>query len=101
MWYNLFSTTLEGLVFEINPYYKCVSKKLIEGTQFTISWYVGEKKLLHKNPEVISNIINEVKKHFVEISVVRGNKHNFLGVNIEIKYSTIQVDMVKQLEECI
>ena len=32
---------------------------------------------------------------------MRGNKHTFLGMNIEIKYNTIQIDKVEQLEECI
>ena len=50
---------------------------------------------------MVSDIINEVKKHFGEMSIVRGNKHAFLETNIAIKDSTVQVDMVKQLEECI
>ena len=32
---------------------------------------------------------------------MRGNNHTFLVINIEIKDNTIQVYMVKQLEECI
>ena len=60
-----------------------------------------EKKLSHRNPEVISYIINEVKKKIGELSLVRGGGHAFLVMNIEIKYSMIQVNMVKQLEECI
>ena len=55
---------------------------MIEGTHCTIAWYVGDNKLSHKNPEVVSDIINEVNKHFVELSVVRGNKHTLLGINI-------------------
>ena len=29
LWYNLFSTTLEVICFEINPYYICVSKTMV------------------------------------------------------------------------
>ena len=82
LWYNLFSTTLEGLDFEINSYDGCVSKNVIEGTQCTIDWYVDDNRLSHKIPEVISDIINEVRKHLGEISVMRGNKHTLLGMNI-------------------
>ena len=64
LWNNLFSTILEGLGFKINPYDRCVSNKVIEGTQCTIAWYMDENKLSHKNLEVISDIINEVKKMF-------------------------------------
>ena len=67
---------------------------MIEVTQCTIDWYVDNNKLLHKNPEVISDIINEVKKSFGELSVVKGNNHTFLGMNIEIKETMTQVDMV-------
>ena len=77
LWYNLFSTTIQGLVFEINTYHKCVANKVLEVTQCTIAWYVDDNKLLHTNPEVISYIINEVKKSYGELSVVRGKKHTF------------------------
>ena len=101
LWYNLFYRTLEGLGFEINTYDKCVKKKVIEGTQCTFFWYVDDNKLSYKNPEVISDIINEEKKHFGEVSVVRGKNHTFLGTNIEIQDITIKVDMVEQLEDFI
>ena len=32
LWYNIFSTILEGIGFEINPYDRCVSNQIIEGT---------------------------------------------------------------------
>ena len=37
LWYNLSSTTLEALGFEINPHYRCVPNKVFEGTQCTIT----------------------------------------------------------------
>ena len=43
---------------------------------------------------MISDIINEEKKSFGELSVVKGNSHTFLGMNIEIKETMTQVDMV-------
>ena len=57
LWYKLSSTMLGGLGFEINPYDRCVSNIFIKGTQCTISWYMDANKLLHKNPEVISDTI--------------------------------------------
>ena len=32
---------------------------------------------------------------------MRGNNHIFLGMKIDIKDNIIQVDIIKQLEECI
>ena len=101
LWYNLFSTTIQGLVFEIKTYHKCVANKVLKVTQCTIAWYVDDNKLLHTNPEVISYIINEVKKSYGELSVVRGKKHTFTIMYIQIKDSTIKFDVVKRLKECI
>ena len=61
MWYNLFSTTIEGLGFEINPYDRCVANKVIEGKKCTMAWYVEDNKLSYKNPQVILDIIDEEK----------------------------------------
>ena len=33
LWYKIFSSTLEGLSFEINPHDRYVANKMIEGTQ--------------------------------------------------------------------
>ena len=62
---------------------------------------MDDKDLSYKNQAVISIIINDVNKHLGDVYFVRGNKHNLLGMNIEIKYNIIQVYMVKQLEEWI
>ena len=70
---------------------------MIEVTQCTIDWYVDNNKLLHKNTEVVSDIINESKFFIGELCVVRGNKHNLFGMYIDIKESKIQVGMVDQL----
>ena len=45
LWYNIFSTKLEGLGFEIKPYYRFVAKDVIEVTQYSIDWYVDDIKL--------------------------------------------------------
>ena len=99
LWYNIFSTTIEGIGFEINPYERCVSNRIIEGAQCTIAWYVDDRKMSQETPALILNIINKVKKRFGNLYVVRGNKHTFLGTNIDIKYNIIKFDRVKRLEE--
>ena len=93
------STTLERISFEINPNHICVANNMVEVTQFTISWYVDDNKLSHKNSSVLSDIINKVKKHFRYLSFVRGKRNTLFGMKIEIKNNIIQVDMIKQLED--
>ena len=67
LWYNIFSTNIEGLGFVINTYDRCAANKVIEGTPFPIAWYVDDNNLLHKNLKVISDIINEVNNSFGDI----------------------------------
>ena len=95
LWCNLCSTTIKGLGFEINPHDRCVANKTIEGTQWTIAWYVDDNKLSQKNPALISNIIEEIRKHLGDLSVVRENKKTFLGMNAEINNNIIHIDMVR------
>ena len=41
--------------------------------------------------------MNKAKKNFGDLSIVIGNKHTYLEMNIEIKDNIIHVDMVEQL----
>ena len=98
MWYKILSTKFEGLDFEINPYDRCVAKKIIEGTKCTMAWYADDNKMSHKNPAVISDIINKVKEHFGDLFFLIGNKNIFLDMHIDIKDNIIQFDMVEKFE---
>ena len=44
-------------------------------------------------------MIKEIKNVFVYLSIVIGNKHNFLWINIGINNNIIHIDMVKHLRE--
>ena len=52
LWYNLYSTTLAKIGFELNPYDLCVANKIINGSQCTIAFYVDDNKIAHKDPAV-------------------------------------------------
>ena len=80
--------------FETNPYDRCVANKTINGKQCTIIWYVEDNKISHEDPMVVSNVIKLVKEHFGELTVTRGNKHRFLGMNITVnKNKSIEIEM--------
>ena len=61
LWYNLFSETLEGLGFIINPYDQCVANKVIDGRQCTIAWYVDDLKISHVSELVVKKFYNILK----------------------------------------
>ena len=56
LWYDLYSNTLKGVGFEINPYDKCIASKMINGNQCTIVWYVDDNKISHIEVKVVNNI---------------------------------------------
>ena len=74
---------------------------MINGKQCTIVFYVDDNKVSHEDPEVVSKVIQTMKKHFGDLKVSRGKKHTFLGMNIEILDKKIQIDMREQLQEAI
>ena len=52
---------------------------------FSASWrYVDDKKLSHVNPNVVTYILEEIKKHFGELVISRGDEHDFLGMKIKL-----------------
>ena len=101
-WYELFSKTLVKEGWTINPYDKCVANKLINGKQCTIVWYVDDNKVSHKDPKVVTKVIELMKVHFGNLTVTRGNKHRFLGMNITVHpRDKIEIEMKDQLQKAI
>ncbi len=47
LWYNLFTGTLEGMGFKLNPYDPCVANLTIHGKQCTVAWFVDDNKISH------------------------------------------------------
>ena len=46
----------------------------------------------HVDPQVVTDVISLMKSHFGELTVTRGKKHRFLGMNIEINNHQIKVN---------
>jgi Reverse transcriptase (RNA-dependent DNA polymerase) len=102
LWYDLFSNTLKVMGFELSPYDPCVANKIIEGTQCTIVWYVDNKKIFHVNPDVVLLIIQKIEKRFGKMTVTRGPKHTFLGMNITFNGDeTVNIVMDDYLRESV
>ena len=70
--------------FELNQYHICVVNKVVNGKHFTLVWYMDNNIVSHMEARVVEDLINDLKKHFGELVVTRGNKHTFLGMNINI-----------------
>lgn len=64
LWYNLFSVTLVKMGFTLNPHDKCVANKMVNGSQLTIVWYVDDCKVSHRDPKVVTKLIEDLKKNW-------------------------------------
>ena len=102
IWYNTFSTTLKDLGFRINPYDPCIANKTINGHQCTIAWYVDDNKISHRDPKVVDSIIAAIEKQHGKMTVCRGLKHVFVGMNIDFLSSgRLKILMKEYLVEAI
>lgn len=82
LWYDLFTGTLKEMGFVLNPYDPCIANSTIKGKQCTIAWYVGDNKISHVDPEVVTMVIEKMEQRFDKMTVTRGKEHVFLGMNI-------------------
>ena len=102
LWYDLYTTKLEDMGFELNPYDVCIANKVVNGKQCTIAWHVDDNKVSHVDRKVVEEIITELEKYFGKFSIVHGGKQNYLGMNIEVrKDKKVAVEMIDQIRKLI
>ena len=82
LWYKLFTSTLKKLGFKLNPYDSCMANATIKNKQCTVVWYVDDNKVSHKDPAVVSSVIQSIEQYFGKMTVTGGDKHEFLGMTI-------------------
>jgi hypothetical protein len=102
LWYDLFSGTLEGMGFTLNPYDVCVANLTFDGKQCTIVWYVDDTKISHVDATVVTHVIGKIEKRFGKMTVTRGKEHVFLGMNISFhENGTASIKMKEYIKEVI
>ena len=102
LWYELFTGTLKEMGFELNPYDPCVAKKMIEGSQCTIAWYVDDNKISHAKSSVVTQVIAQIEEKFGKMTVTRGNHHVFLGMTIVFNGDgNLSIGMKEYVQEAI
>jgi hypothetical protein len=80
---------LQDMGFALNPHDQCVANKTINGHQCTILWHVDDLKISHVEPQVVEDIIEKLNQRFgkeQELSVTRGDKHDYLGMTIDYSH---------------
>ena len=100
--YELLTATLQDFGCELNPYDECVANKVINEKQYIIACHLDNNKIFHVDENVVLKIISDIEDKFGKMSVTRGNKHVFLGMNIIFnKNITATIMMKEYLEEAI
>ena len=62
LWYELISSTLQGMGFELNPYNICITNKMIDRKQCTMVWYVDDNKVSHIYHQIVTSVIKAIEK---------------------------------------
>jgi hypothetical protein len=102
LWYDLFSNSLQDMGFVLNPYDSCIANCMIDGSQCTIAWYVDDTKISHRDPDLVTRIIEKIEERFDKMTVTRGREHIFLGMHITYtKERTAVIVMKEYLTEAI
>ena len=83
LWCDIYSNNLKLQGLLINPYDRCMANSTIQDKQCKIVWYVDDSKLSHIDKEVNTKVIETISKIFGNLIVSRGNKHKFLGMDID------------------
>ena len=102
LWYETYSVCLKKNGFKLNPYDPCIANKIINGKQCTICWHVDDNKISHEDPKVVDEVINMIKNEFHDVTVKRGNKHAFIGMDVKMNEDgTVTLSMKDYIEESI
>jgi len=74
---------------------------MVNGHQLTIGWYVDDLKISHKDPEVVTNVINVLEQKFGSMNTTRVQSHTYLGMDFKIGNGKVELMMESYLKECI
>jgi hypothetical protein len=86
----------------MNKYDICTSNKIVNGKQCTIVWHVDDLKILHVNPNVVTDIMKQLELKYGTMSVTCGTKHTYVGINFKFDQDgTVQIKMCDCIKECI
>ena len=77
-----------------------MARKIIDGNQCTIVCYVDDNNLSHVDPNVVTDILEEIKKQFGDLVIIRGDTHDLFCMNIKIRNDKkLELIMKYQIED--
>ena len=110
-WKNLTKFLVEELDFRVNNYNRCVANKMIKGKQCTIALHVDNLKLLHIDPEGMTDILKKLYDKYgkevvngkeMKITATCGKVHEYLGMTINfLKPNKVMFSMYNNIYKLI
>ena len=104
LFWKRLSSQLMKWDFELNPYDKCVTNKMIKGNQCTILWHVDDLKISHVDADVVTEVIGLLEPEFgkeAPLTKSRGKVHEYLGMIIDYsvpgKVMFTMIDYIKSM----
>ena len=89
----------------IHPYDSCVANKVINESQFTITWHVDNLKMSQIDPRVLDTFVDELNQVFGKESPVvvrKGPCHNYLGITLDyLSPGKVIVDMKQYIDNVL
>ena len=86
IFYKKLSKHLREHGFVCNDYDMCTFNKIVNGNQLTVQFHVDDLKASHRDPEVLREFVNQLRKEFGKehkLSKIIRNLHNYLGITID------------------
>lgn len=62
---------------------------------------VDNNKLRHVNPDVVMAVINDISEHFGDLTISRDSKHDYLGMDVELKDGKFYFGINGQMKEVL
>jgi hypothetical protein len=101
LFYEDLTKHLRAYGFTANPYDPCVMNKKIRGSQCTIAWHVDDIKISHKKQSVLEEVLDYLQGIYGELSITRGTRHTFVGMDLEFGNGKVEISMDSYLREAI
>jgi len=100
LWYITYKRYLKRLGFKLNKYDLCIANKIKDEKECTVDWYVDDAKISHVKTKVVDWVVKQWNDKFDTLTKKRGNKHTFVGMDIEItKNKWVKVLIKEYFEE--
>ena len=70
--------------------------------QCNIVWYADDNNLSHVDTNVVTDILEYIKKHYGDLVITKGDTHDFLGMTIKTRNDK-NVELIKkhQIEDTV